>query len=171
MSLTRGELVVLGVCLAAALLALLACTPRWRAQGRLSYPSAPRAIVVDNYHGTPVADPYRWLEELDSPQTRAWLNAQAQLTQAYLQEIPQRARLRTRITQLYDFPRTGIPFSESGRYFYTSNSGQQEQSVLLSVARLGDPPVLVLDPNALIFATYWQKKFRSLTCATRSAQG
>ena len=149
MSLTRGELVVLGVCLAAALLALLACTPRWRAQARLSYPSAPRAIVVDNYHGTPVADPYRWLEDLDSPQTRAWLNAQAQLTQAYLQEIPQHARLRTRITQLYDFLRTGIPFSESGRYFYTSNSGHQEQSVLLSVTRLGDPPVLVLDPNSL----------------------
>ena len=149
MSLNRGELVILGVCLAAALLALLACTPLWRAQSRLSYPPAPRAAVVDDYHGTPVADPYRWLEDLDSPQTRAWLNAQAQLTQTYLQQIPQRARLQARITRLYDFVRTGIPFSESGRYFYTSNSGQQEQSVLLGVTQLGEPPVLVLDPNSL----------------------
>ncbi|HYL02634.1 MAG TPA: prolyl oligopeptidase family serine peptidase [Steroidobacteraceae bacterium] len=148
MSLTRGVLVVLGVCLAAALL-LLGCTRLLRGQGRISYPAAARGEVVDDYHGTPVADPYRWLEELDSPQTRAWTSAQAQLTQSYLAQLPVRARIAARIGQLYDFDRSGIPFKANGRYFYTRNSGRQEQSVLVTVLRRGDPPVTALDPNAL----------------------
>jgi prolyl oligopeptidase len=149
MSLSRAELVILGVCLAGSLLVLLACTPLLRSPGRLSYPPAPRGAVVEDYHGTAVADPYRWLEDLDSPQTRAWVNAQAQLTQAYLEEMPQRARIRARIGQLYDFEHTGIPFRENGRYFYTSNSGRQEQSVLYMATRLDAPPQPALDPNAL----------------------
>jgi prolyl oligopeptidase len=142
-------MLLVGVCLAGALLALAACAPLLRAQVRLSYPPAPRDAIVDDYHGTAVADPYRWLEDLDSPQTRAWVAAQAQLTQTYLEKIPERARVSARIAQLYDFGKVGIPFRENGRYFYTSNSGHEEQSVLVSAARLTDPPVLAFDPNAL----------------------
>jgi prolyl oligopeptidase len=148
MSVSRGELVVV-LSLAAVLLALLGCAALLRLQGRLDYPPAPRGDVVDSYHRTTVADPYRWLEDLDSPQTRAWLLAEAQLTQTYLQKVPARARIHARIAELYDYVRTGVPFSASGRTFYTSNSGQQEQSVLLSIAGGGGAATLALDPNAL----------------------
>ena len=143
----RGELIALAA-LAAALLALIGCATLLRA-GRLSYPSTARGGVVEDYHGTAVADPYRSLEDLDSPQTRSWLAAQAQLTERYLARIPERARLQKRIGQLYDYVRVGVPFGENGRRFYTSNSGRQEQSVLLSVSRDGEAPALALDPNSL----------------------
>ena len=115
----------------------------------LSYPPAPRGPVVDDYHGTRVPDPYRWLEDLDSPATRSWVQAEAALTERYFAAIPERAVLRERIERLYDFEKTGIPFREGGRYFYTSNSGHQEQSVLLSSRELGGAASVALDPNAL----------------------
>ncbi len=115
----------------------------------LTYPVAPRSDAVDDYHGVKVADPYRPLEDLDSPATRNWVQAEADLTQSYLDGLPGRDALRTRIGQLYDFERTGIPFSESGHYFYTDNSGQQNQSVLLSVTPLDGLPGVALDPNVL----------------------
>jgi prolyl oligopeptidase len=149
MSLTRDEELLLMLVLVAALLAALwACTPI-RHFPPLVYPPAPRGDVVENYHGTAVADPYRWLEDLDSPQTRTWLAAESQLTGAYLARIPERPQLQRRIAQLYDYVRTGVPLRENGRLFYASNSGHQEQSVLLSVSRDGEAPVLVLDPNTL----------------------
>jgi prolyl oligopeptidase len=117
--------------------------------GPLQYPSAPRGATIDDYHGIKVADPYRGFEDLDSPATRAWVAAEARLTQSYLDAIPARVGLRERIAQLYDFERTGIPFTEAGHYFYTDNSGQQNQAVLLSVAPLGGLPAVALDPNVL----------------------
>jgi prolyl oligopeptidase len=119
------------------------------AAGALEYPPAPRGPVVDDYHGVRVADPYRWLEDLDSPQTRAWVEAEARLTDGYLASLPQRARLRTRIAALYDYERVGIPFRAGGRYFYTSNTGHEEQSVLYSMRALGERPAVALDPNTL----------------------
>src|SRR5215469_11101898 len=95
-----------GACLAAAIgCAALAGAP-------LAYPPAPRGNVVDDYHGTIVADPYRWLEELDSPATREWVEAQAKLTQGYLSATPLRATLARRIAALYRFESFGVPFSE-----------------------------------------------------------
>jgi prolyl oligopeptidase len=148
MSLTRGEGLLVLLFLTAAVAALWACASV-RPDPPLRYPPAPRGNVVDNYHGSTVADPYRWLEQLDSPQTRAWLVAEAQLTQAYLEQIPERARIRARIGKLYELVRTGVPFTENGRAFYTSNSGRQEQSVLMSTRGPDEAPVMVLDPNAL----------------------
>jgi len=115
----------------------------------LHYPPAPRGNVVDDYHGTAVADPYRWMEELDAPQTRAWVSAEGKLTDAYLASIKEREPLRRRIATLYEYEKFGIPFHEGGRYFYTHNSGTQEQSVLYTTRRLGDEATLVLDPNTL----------------------
>jgi prolyl oligopeptidase len=149
MSLHRGELLILGVCVAVAATLLWACAPALRPQSRPSYPPAPRGAVVDDYHGVEVADPYRSLEELDSASTRAWVNAEAQLTESYLGAIPARERLRARLTALYDFERIGIPFRGGERYFYASNSGHQDQSVLYALAGSGTEPVVALDPNAL----------------------
>jgi len=146
MSLNRGELLFISVCLAGTLAALWACAPL-RAQNRLNYPAAPRGRLTEDYSGTRVADPYRWLEDLDSPATRAWVQAQAQLTRQYLDAIPELARLRSRIATLYDFEKTGIPFREGGREFYTTNSGRQDQSVLMSTQRPGAAAVVTLDPN------------------------
>ena len=95
----------------------------------LHYPPAERGTAVDDYHGTQVADPYRWMEDLDSPQTRAWVGAEGQLTDAYLAAIPEREPLRKRIAALSDYEKFGVPFHEGGRYFYTHNSGTQDQSV------------------------------------------
>jgi len=137
------------VCLATAVALLSGPAPVVTASQRLTYPRAPRDGVVDEYHGTRVADPYRWLEDLDSPATRGWVHAEAQLTNAYLEAIPERARIRARVAQLYDFERTGVPFKAHGRYFFTSNSGHQEQSVLMSAKGLTEAPVVAVDPNAL----------------------
>jgi len=119
------------------------------AGGALAYPPAPRGPVVDDYHGTAVADPYRWLEELDSPATRTWVEAQAKLTDGYLSAIARRATLSKRIATLYQFPKFGIPFRAGDRYFYTTNSGRQEQSVLRVAPGLTAAAVVAVDPNAL----------------------
>ena len=95
-----------------------------------NYPPAPRGDVIDDYHGTKVADPYRWLEDLDSPQTRAWVAAENALTFGFLEKLPQRARFKKRLTQLWNFPRVGLPFKEGGHYFFSKNTGLQNQSVL-----------------------------------------
>ena len=149
MSKHRALLALPGVSLAGSLLLLWAFTPVMTASQRLVYPRAARGSVVDNYHGIRVADPYRWLEDLDSPATRDWVQAEARLTNTYLEAIPQRAEIRARIAQLYDFERTGVPFRENGRYFYTTNSGHEDQSVLMTVRDLGETPTVALDPNAL----------------------
>lgn len=131
------------LCLSAALLVLAG------AGGTLQYPPAPRGPVVDDYHGTVVADPYRWLEDLDSDATRAWVLAEAKLTQGYLGGIAGRAPLRARLAALYDYGRFGVPFQAGGHYFYTHNSGRQDQSLLYTSTRLTGPAQLVVDPGTL----------------------
>ncbi|MBV9344067.1 MAG: S9 family peptidase [Gammaproteobacteria bacterium] len=115
----------------------------------LRYPRAPRAAASDDYHGVSVPDPYRPLESLDAPATRAWVHAEAELTARYFAQLPGRALMRRRLTELYRYQRTGVPFAEGGRYFYTSDTGEQEQSVLLSAQPLGAVAQVALDPNVL----------------------
>jgi len=105
--------------------------------------------VVDDYHGTRVADPYRWLEDVDSPDTRNWVEAENRVTFAYLEQIPERERIRRRLTELWDYPKYGAPFKKGGRYFFFKNSGLQNQSVLYSQSALTAEPEVLLDPNAL----------------------
>jgi len=114
-----------------------------------AYPAAKKVEQVDDYHGTKVADPYRWLEDLDSAETKAWVEAQNKLTNAYLAEIPARKQIKERLTKLWNYERYGIPFREGNRYFYTRNDGLQNQSVLYTVADLSDEPRVLLDPNKL----------------------
>lgn len=115
----------------------------------LTYPPAAKGDVVDEYHGTRVPDPYRWLEELDSPATRAWIEAQNQLTFAYLSEIPAREKIRERLTKLWNYERYSIPRKEGGRYFFSRNDGLQPQSVLYVMDSLDGSPRELLNPNTL----------------------
>ncbi|MGH7866044.1 MAG: S9 family peptidase, partial [Candidatus Dormibacteraceae bacterium] len=115
----------------------------------LVYPAAKRGNVVDDYHGVKVADPYRWLEQLDSPETRAWVSNEARITESYLEGLPSRLGLRQRLATLLNYEKYGVPFHKAGRYFYSYNSGLQEQSVLCMTEGLSGPPRVVLDPNLL----------------------
>jgi prolyl oligopeptidase len=115
---------------------------------RLRYPEARRDGVVDDYFGTKVADPYRWLEEADSPATRAWIQAENDLTAAYLKRIPGRDRLRERLTRLWNFPKMTVPVREAGRLFFRRNAGLQRQSAIYEQAP-GAPERVILDPNVL----------------------
>src|SRR6266704_2766426 len=115
----------------------------------ISYPPARQSDVVDDYHGTRVPDPYRWLEDPDSPESRAWIEAQNRLTAVYLAEIPARATIRQRLTKLWNYPKYGAPFRKAGRYFFLKNDGLQNQSVLYKQASLEATPETLLDPNIL----------------------
>src|SRR5437016_12162959 len=115
----------------------------------LQYPAARKSDLVDDYHGTRVPDPYRWLEDPDSPESRAWIEAQNRLTAAYLAEIPARATIRQRLTKLWNCPKYGAPFRKAGRYFFLKNDGLQNQSVLYKQASLEAAPETLFDPNIL----------------------
>jgi prolyl oligopeptidase len=115
----------------------------------ITYPSARKSEQVDDYHGVKVADPYRWLEDLDSEETRSWVEAENKLTFAFLNEIPARTRIKDRLTKLWNYERFGVPFKEGNNYFYSRNSGLQNQSVLYTVTSLDGQPKLLLDPNTL----------------------
>ena len=115
---------------------------------RPSYPAAAKGSVVDDYHGTRVPDPYRWLEKADDPKTVAWVDAENTLTRGYL-DRPERERIKNRITELLDYPKFGLPTKKGGRYFISRNSGLQNQSVNYVQEGLTGPPRVLLDPNAL----------------------
>jgi prolyl oligopeptidase len=114
-----------------------------------AYPDAKKVDHVDDYHGTKIADPYRWLEDLDSDDTHAWVEAENKLTHAYLDEIPARAQIKQRLTKLWNYERYSTPFKEGGRYFYSKNNGLQNQSVLYTATSLDAEPKVLLDPNTL----------------------
>ncbi|MBX3358973.1 MAG: S9 family peptidase [Phycisphaeraceae bacterium] len=112
-----------------------------------AYPEAPIGDTVDTYHGVSVADPYRWLEDADTPGSRAWINAENALTRSYLSGVPQLEAIKQRLTELWNFERWGTPSKDGGRYFVTRNSGVQNQSPLYVLDSLGAEPRLLLDPN------------------------
>ena len=115
----------------------------------LKHPRTHRVGQVDDYHGTRVADPFRWLENPDSPESRRWIEAQNVVTSNYLAKIPSRAALKERLTKLWNYERFGLPYKEGQRYFYSRNDGLQNQAVLYSLPDLDAPPQVLLDPNTL----------------------
>src|SRR6478672_1824040 len=109
-----------------SLLTLLAGTLGAQTQSPpLTYPPAARGTQVDVYHGVSIADPFRWLEDTDSPATKAWVEAENKLTDAFIATIPERAGIKNRLTQLWNYARYTAPFKEGGRYFYFENTGLQ----------------------------------------------
>jgi len=115
----------------------------------LVYPNTRTVDQIDDYHGTLVADPYRWLEDADSPETRAWIEEQNKVTFSFLESIPARAAIRKRLTALWDFPKAGAPLKRGGRYFQLRNSGLQNQDVLHTLDALDAEARMLLDPNTL----------------------
>ncbi|MDR2885779.1 MAG: prolyl oligopeptidase family serine peptidase [Rikenellaceae bacterium] len=106
--------------------------------------------VVDNYFGTEVADPYRWLEDDNSPATAEWVAAQNAVTDAYLAEIPYRAQIRSRLTELWNYPKDDVPVRAGDYYFFGRNDGLQNQSVIYcQTVGSATPPEVFLNPNAL----------------------
>src|SRR5215475_8208814 len=113
------------------------------------YPPAKKVDQIDDYHGVKVADPYRWLEDPDSADSRAWIEAQNKLTFGFLSEIPERAKIKERLTKLWKYEKYRAPFKEGGRYFYFKNDGLQNQDALYTLKSLDGEPRVLLDPNKL----------------------
>ena len=116
---------------------------------RLNYPQTATVAQADDYHGTVVADPYRWLEDVDAPATRAWVEAQNRVTFDYLAGIPERESFAARLTGLWDYARTSAPVREGGRTFFSRNDGLQAQAVLYVQDTPDGEPRVLLDPNTL----------------------
>ena len=104
---------------------------------------------VDDYHGELVADPYRWLEDTDSPETRRWIQAQNERTEAFLAAVPGREAVRARLSELWDYPRSEVPFRAGAAWFQRRNSGLQDQAVLYVMSSPDDDGRVLLDPNLL----------------------
>ena len=113
------------------------------------YPETAEVDQSDDYHGTSVADPYRWLENdvRESSDVADWVAAQNQVTFAYLETIPEREKIKQRLTSLWNYAKFGVPFKQGGMIFYFMNDGLQNQSVLYSQGGLEAEPELVIDPN------------------------
>ncbi len=136
-----------------ALMLLAACsadsTRPGDASPEFAYPPAARVTQVDDYHGTRVEDPYRWLEQVDGTQTRQWITAENALAQPFLEGIPARDAIKKRMTELWNYERYDLPIHRGDRYFYTRNDGLQNQSVLYVTDGLQGKPRVLLDPNTL----------------------
>ena len=116
---------------------------------KLTYPKALTGTQVDNYHGTQVPDPYRWLEDVDSPETIAWVEAQNKLTFGYLGQITARDKIRERLTSLWDFNRAMTIYHRGNKYFQFRNSGLQNQDVFYVMDSPTATGKVLLDPNTL----------------------
>lgn len=116
----------------------------------LTYPATNRGDQIDEFHGTKVADPYRWLEDANSAETAAWVEAQNAVTMPFLAALPARERMKTRLTELWNYEKRGVPFRRGKRHFFYLNTGLQNQSVLYTTS---GPKVkkarVLLDPNTL----------------------
>ena len=138
-------------CAARAIPLVLACAlgaPGAARAEKPKYPPAKQGAIVQDYGAVKVADPYRWLENADDPDTVRWVDAENALTRSYV-DGPRREAIKARITTLLDFPRVSVPEKQGTRYFFTRNSGLQNQSVLYVREGLDGPERVLLDPNAL----------------------
>ncbi|MDR1632831.1 MAG: prolyl oligopeptidase family serine peptidase [Dysgonamonadaceae bacterium] len=131
--------------LMSSLLILGACQP----ETKLTYPVAEKDNTVDNYFGTEVPDPYRWLENDTSQATAAWVEAENQVSNGYLAKIPFREQLKQRLTDLVNYERIGVPQKKHGKYYFFKNDGLQNQSVLYVKDALNGEATVLLDPNTL----------------------
>jgi prolyl oligopeptidase len=118
-------------------------------RGGFEYPITDKVDQVDDYFGTPVADPYRWLEDDQAEDVKAWVERQNELTFSYLENIPFRQKIRQRLNEVYDYPRYSSPFRAGEYYFFYKNDGLQNQSVIYIQKGLEGEPEVFIDPNIL----------------------
>jgi prolyl oligopeptidase len=115
----------------------------------LIYPESKKSDIVDVYFGIQVPDPYRWLEETESEESKEWIRAQNELTINYLSQIPFRQKIAERLKEIWNYPKYGTPFRKGAYYYYFKNDGLQAQSVLYKLKSLDAEPEVFLDPNTL----------------------
>jgi len=113
----------------------------------VDYPIVKKDNVVENYHGTKISDPYRWLEDDHSEETGDWVKAQNQVTFSYLDQIPYRDAIKTRLEELWNYERFSTPFKEGDKFYFFKNDGLQNQSVMYTQETLDSEATLILDPN------------------------
>lgn len=130
-------------------LAIVLAVPSFADDTHIVYPNTKTVDQVDNFHGTEVADPYRWLEDdvRESEDVAAWVKTQNELTFDYLKLIPGRARLEKRITELWNYEKISAPFKAGGRYYFSRNDGLQNQNVMFMQTTLDEDPTVLIDPN------------------------
>jgi len=128
---------------------VLVCGSALMAQTSFKYPQPRKSDTVDNYFGTRIADPYRWMEDLNSTELKQWIDAENAITFKYLDALPVRGALKTRITELYDYPRVTAPHYVGRRFFYSRNTGLQKQSVVFTRETLAGTETVAIDPNQL----------------------
>jgi len=116
---------------------------------KIEYPPTGKVEQTDDYHGTKIADPYRWLEDDNSAETKAWVEAQNKVTFAYLNRIPEREQIKKRLTELWNYEKYSAPFKRGNRYFYFKNDGLQNQSVMYVADLVADKGRVLIDPNKL----------------------
>lgn len=145
---TKGKMaiVVLFTCVMIILVAASACR---KAEEKIIYPQTRKVDQVDDYFGTRVADPYRWLEDDNSEETKKWVEEQNRVTFAYLEKIPYREKIRERLKDIYNYPRMGQPIRAGEYYFFYKNDGLQNQSVIYIQKGLEGQPEVFIDPNQL----------------------
>lgn len=119
------------------------------AQNEIKYPETKKVDVVDDYFGVKVADPYRWLEDDNSEETKSWVIEQNSVTNSYLEKIPFRNKIKERFEELFNYPKYSTPFKGGDNYFFFKNDGLQNQSVLYIQKNLTAEPEVFLDPNKL----------------------
>ena len=112
-----------------------------------NYPYAKTVNVIDNYHGTNVTDPYRWLEEQNSEETQKWVSEENELTSSFIDEVRTNKKIKDRISKLWNYPKLSLPNKAGNRYFFMKNNGLQNQPVLNMRETLEGEDKLILDPN------------------------
>jgi prolyl oligopeptidase len=130
-------------------LAIVSLSSVYGQNEELKYPETTKGNVSDVYFETTIQDPYRWLEDDNSPETAAWVAAQNNVTNDYLKEIEFRDALKSRLEKIWNYPKLGVPFKKGDKYFFFKNDGMQNQSVLYMRNSLDAEPTLLFDPNNL----------------------
>ena len=120
-----------------------------KTNAQIQYPVTEKKVVTDDYFGTKVEDPYRWLEDDNAAATKAWVKEQNKVTDAYLAAIPFRDKIKNRLEQLWNYPKYGAPFKRGDYYYFYKNDGLQNQAVLYRAKNLTDEPEIFIDPNTL----------------------
>ncbi|MBL7740498.1 MAG: S9 family peptidase [Chitinophagaceae bacterium] len=128
---------------------LFVMTGSFIAQAQIKYPDTKKEDLMENYHGTQVEDPYRWLEDDNSDMTKSWVKEQNKVTYDYLSAIPFRGKVKKRLEELWNYPKYSSPFKKADHYYFFKNDGLQNQAILYRQKGLGGEPEEFLNPNTL----------------------